>query len=598
MASRSTITTTAGEPPTESLAEPSAGRGAGGRSGGRSRDGGAARVQVPAGLLGALRARGAAGLAAGLAAGAVAGCGIPAFGGSGESDTGTGAPVPSGAAAECPRVGPPPASSGRDLRAMWIATVGNIDWPKNPRASADEQKKQYVRLLDTAAAMHMNAVFVQIRPNSDAFYPSPYEPWSQWITGTQGKDPGYDVLAFMLKEAHARNLEFHAWFNPYRVSRQDDLKKLSPKSPARQHPDWTRKYGGGLWYDPGLPQVRDLVTNAVLDVVRKYDIDAVHFDDYFYPYPEGGEFPDAATHKTYGAGMSKGDWRRANVNTLVQSLSKRIHDAKPWVRFGISPFGVWRNKSTDPAGSPTSALQSHDDIYADTRTWIKKGWLDYVTPQLYWPIGDPRADYAKLVAWWAAQVKGTRVQLTIGQAAYRVGENATWRNPAELSRHLTLNAKYPQVRGDVFFSASDIAANRRGFAARIRADHYARPALRPVVEGRGGAAPPAVQNTSAAPADGGQGGDGVKDVKAVKGLKVTWRASEGAASYAVYRVDGKGPACAAVRPADLIADVRGGGIVDPSAKPGRTYTYYVTALDRLGHQSGPARGATATAPQG
>lgn len=568
MASRSEITTTA--------AASQAGHPAGGGP------------AVEAGLLRRFRARGTAGLAAGLAAGAVAGCGIPALGG-GESGAGEGGPVPSGAPAECPRVGPPPASAGRQLRAMWITTVGNTDWPKKPGASAGEQKKQYARLLDTAAAMNMNAVFVQIRPNSDAFYPSPYEPWSQWITGTQGKDPGYDVLAFMLKEAHARNLEFHAWFNPYRVSRQDDVKKLSPKSPARQHPDWVRKYGKGLWYDPGLPQVRDLVTNAVLDVVGKYDVDAVHFDDYFYPYPEGGEFPDAATHKTYGAGMSKGDWRRANVNTLVQSLSKRIHDAKPWVRFGISPFGVWRNKSTDPAGSPTSALQSHDDIYADTRTWIKKGWLDYVTPQLYWPIGDPRADYAKLVAWWAAQVKGTRVQLTIGQAAYRVGEDSTWKKPAELSRHLTLNAKYSQVRGDVFFSASDIAANRRGFAARIRADHYTRPALRPVADGRGGAAPPAVQDTSAAPAGAGQG---------AKGVKVTWRAAEGATSYAVYRVDGKRPACAPVRPADLIADVRGGGIVDPSARPGRTYTYYVTALDRLHHQSGPARGATATAPQG
>ncbi|WP_021599214.1 glycoside hydrolase family 10 protein [Actinomadura welshii] len=524
-----------------------------------------------------------AAITAGAAMSALAACGIPAFGGSGERDARGGGPVPPGAKAECPQIAAPRDTGGRQLRAMWITTVGNTDWPEGPAA---KQKKRYTELLDTAASMNMNAVFVQIRPNSDAFYDSPYEPWSQWITGTQGKDPGYDVLAFMLKEAHARNLEFHAWFNPYRISRQDDLKKLSPKSPARQHPDWVRKYNKGLWYDPGLPQVRDLATKAVMDVVNKYDIDAVHFDDYFYPYPEDGEFPDGATYKTHGKGMDKGDWRRKNVDTLVESLSGKIHEAKPWVQFGISPFGVWRNKSSDPAGSATSALQSYDDIYADTRTWIKKGWLDYVTPQLYWPIGDPRADYAKLAAWWAGQVKGTGVQLTIGQAAYRVGADAAWKDPAELSRHLALNAKHPQISGDVFFSARDVAANRRGFAARLRDDHYGRPALRPVPARRGGAAPPPVQDTKAAPA-----GDG-------KGVKVTWRPSKGATSYAVYRVEGERPGCAPVDARRLIADVRGGGIVDPGAKKGRVYTYYVTAQDRLHHQSAPGRGATVTAPEG
>ncbi|MEU8801831.1 family 10 glycosylhydrolase [Spirillospora sp. NPDC048819] len=525
----------------------------------------------------------AAALTAAMSAGALAGCGIPALGGTDERGAAARAPVPPGADAECAGVPAPDGAKARQLRGMWIATVGGIDWPKGAGRSAAEQKKEFTRLLDTARQMNMNAVFVQIRPNSDAFYDSPLEPWSQWITGTQGKDPGYDVLAFMLKEAHARNLEFHAWFNPYRVSRDDDLKKLSDKSPARRHPEWVRKYGDGLWYDPGIPQVRELATKAVMDVVGKYDIDAVHFDDYFYPYPEGGEFPDQATYKARGAGMDKDDWRRRNVDLLVEDLSRRIHEAKPWVRFGISPFGVWRNKSSDPAGSDTRALQSYDDVYADTRKWIKKGWLDYVTPQLYWPIGDSRADYAELVAWWAEQVKGTDVHLTIGQGAYRVGADSAWKDPAELSRHLTLNAKYPQVNGDVFFSASDIAENRRGFAQRLRDDHYARPALRPAAAG--GKAPPPVQDTAARPH-----GDG--------DVKVTWRPSEGAAAYAVYRVDGERAACAPVDPAHLIAAVRGGGIIDPSAEPGRTYTYYVTALDRLHHQSAPARGVTVTAPKG
>ncbi|MFF0517709.1 glycoside hydrolase family 10 protein [Actinomadura nitritigenes] len=525
--------------------------------------------------------------AAVLAAGAVtstAGCGVPAFGGGG-SDGDRAGPVTAGAKPECPKVAAPDGDGpSRQVRGMWIATVGNTDWPTEPGRPAATQKKQFTRLLDTAKAMNMNAVFVQIRPDSDAFYPSPYEPWSQWLTGTQGKSPGYDVLDFMVREAHARNLEFHAWFNPYRVSRQDDLKKLAANSPARRHPDWVRKYGGGLWYDPGLPQVRDLATKAVLDVVHKYDVDAVHFDDYFYPYPEDGDFPDAAAYKTYGKGLSKADWRRRNVDTLVQALSQQIHQAKPWVRFGISPFGVWRNKSSDPAGSPTGALQSYDDIYADTRGWIKKGWLDYVTPQLYWPIGDPRAGYAELVAWWADQVKGTKVQLTIGQAGYRVGEPGAWRKADELSRHLTLNRKYPQVRGDVFFSAADIAANRRGFAARLRDDHYSRPAIPPAVTGRGGHAPPPVQDTRAVP-------DG-------EGIKVQWRPSQDAVSYAVYRADGRTAACAPLGDARLIADVRGGGVIDPSAKPGRAYTYYVTALDRLHHESAPARGSTVTAAEG
>ncbi|RFS82327.1 hypothetical protein D0T12_26280 [Actinomadura spongiicola] len=547
-----------------------------------------------------------AALLAAVAAGAAAGCGIPALGGENGRGSGGRGPGPAGAATECPRVDPPDDADGRQLRGMWIATVAGIDWPKDTADTAAEQKRQFTRLLDTATDMKLNAVFVQIRPNSDAFYPSPYEPWSQWITGTQGKDPGYDVLAFMIKEARARNLEFHAWFNPYRISRQDDLKKLSPKSPARQHPDWVRKYGKGLWYDPGLPQVRDLATRVVMDVVTKYDIDAVHFDDYFYPYPEGGaQFPDQATYKAHGRGADKDDWRRENVNTLVRTLSEKIHDAKPWVRFGISPFGVWRNKSTDPAGSATRALQSYDDVYADTRTWIKKGWIDYVTPQLYWPIGDPRADYAELVRWWADQVDGTGVQLTIGQGAYRVGADAAWKNPAELSRHLTLNAEHPEVRGDVFFSASDIAANKRGFADRLRADHYARPAIPPAADHPGRprddtAPPPAVRNTTATPLDG------VRDSAA--GVRVTWRsatatatdadADADAASYAVYRVDGERPGCAPVDPAHLIGHVRGPRLDDPTARPGRTYTYYVTALNSLHHQSRPGRGATVTTPQG
>ncbi|MBG6089458.1 glycoside hydrolase family 10 protein [Actinomadura viridis] len=526
---------------------------------------------------------------AAVAAGALTAC-LPASG----SEDDDKAAVPPGAKAECPAIKAPGDSPARQVRGMWIATVGGIDWPKASAKTVQRQQADFRKLLDTAKAMNLNAVFVQIRPNSDAFYPSPYEPWSQWITGTPGKDPGYDVLGFMLKEAHARNLEFHAWFNPYRISRQADLKKLAPGSPARKHPDWVRKYGKGLWYDPGLPQVRDLATKAVMDVVRKYDIDAVHFDDYFYPYPEGGaDYPDQATYKTYGKGMKKADWRRQNVDVLVRGLSEKIREAKPWVQFGISPFGVWRNKSTDPAGSPTRALQSYDDQYADTRKWIKEGWVDYITPQLYWAVGDPRADYAGLVKWWADLVEGTGVQLTIGQAAYRVGENAAWRKPGELSRHLTLNRRHPAVRGDVYFSAASLAANKRGFARALFDDHYSRPAIPPAVK-TGGAKGGGAKGGGRAPVP-------IQDLRARadgKGVRVQWRPSRDATAYAVYRVEGKKARCARVDPGSLVATVRGGGVIDPGAKPGKTYTYYVTALDRTHHESAPGRGATVTAAGG
>jgi uncharacterized lipoprotein YddW (UPF0748 family) len=536
----------------------------------------------------AAAAKASAGLAAAALALPVAAC-VPARSNTGDREatrpTAT-RPLAAPRTAECPAVKAPDGSSGRELRGMWIATVTGLDWP-DPRRPPARQRADYRRLLDTAKARHLNAVFVQIRPTGDAFYPSPHEPWSQWLTGEQGKNPGYDVLGYLLKEAHARGLEFHAWFNPYRVSRQKDLKRLAATHPARRHPSWVRSYGTGLWYDPGLPQVRDLVSDVVLDVVRKYDIDAVHFDDYFYPYPESSDFPDKATYRAYGKRFSsQAAWRRDNVNTMVKRVSGEVHRAKPWVRFGISPFGVWRNASTDRAGSATRALQSYDDIYADSRLWVKRNWLDYIVPQLYWPIGDRRADYRTLAAWWSRQVHGTDVQLEIGHGAYRVGEPGPWRRPAELSRQLDVNEKHSEVRGDVFFSARDLAANRRGFVDRLVADHYARPALVPAAPRRATGPPP----TPPAKVDA---------TTAARGGQVTlrWRPS-GAARYAVYRVEGRRPDCARPDPHTLLTTAGGATAVDASARPGATYTYYVTALDRTHRESAPARGSTITAPRG
>ncbi|HEU5160305.1 MAG TPA: family 10 glycosylhydrolase [Streptosporangiaceae bacterium] len=527
---------------------------------------------------GAARRAGFALTAAATAAALSAAC-VPALSGTGDRD----AAPPAG---ECRTVRAPDGSTGRQLRGMWIATVAGIDWPSDARRSAARKQADFRRLLDTATALRLNAVVVQIRPTADAFYPSPYEPWSQWITGRQGKNPGYDVLGHMVREAHARGLEFHAWFNPYRVSRQRDLKRLAATNPARRNPGWVRRYGTGLWYDPGLPQVRDLVSKVVLDVVRKYDVDAVHFDDYFYPYPESRDFPDKATYRAYGKGFkSKAAWRRHNVNVMVRRVSGEVHRAKPWVRFGISPFGVWRNAATDRAGSATRALQSYDDIYADSRLWVRRDWVDYIVPQLYWPIGDRRAAYRTLTAWWSRQVRGTDVQLHIGHGAYRVGEPGPWREAGELSRQLDVNKRHPQVRGDVFFSARDLAADRRGFARRLAAGHYARPALVPVAPRRATGRPPAPPAKVTATAPPG------------KAVTVRWRPS-GAARYAVYRVEGKQPGCARIDPRTLVTTAGGAAVLDRGARPGATYTYYVTALDRAHRESRPARGATITASQG
>ena len=276
--------------------------------------------------------------------------------------------------ANCPA--PDPVTPKRQFRAMWIASVANIDWPSRPGLTVAEQKAEYLRLLDAAQRNRLNAVVVQVRPTADSFWPSPYEPWSEWLTGVQGQDPGYDPLRFAVDEAHARNLEFHAWFNPYRVSMQTDPGKLTPEHPARQHPDWVLPYGGKLYYDPGIPAVRRFVEDAILHAVKRYDVDAVHFDDYFYPYPAGTEqFDDEDTYQRYGAGFpDKAAWRRNNIDLLVEELSDRITRTKPWVKFGISPFAVWRNKATDPEGSDTTAgAQTYDDLYADTRKWVRAG---------------------------------------------------------------------------------------------------------------------------------------------------------------------------------------------------------------------------------
>ncbi|MEU7729007.1 family 10 glycosylhydrolase [Streptomyces sp. NPDC040724] len=369
-------------------------------------------------------------------------------------------------------------AAAADFRGMWIASVSNVDWPSQSGLSAARQRTELLRLLDAAVARRLNAVILQVRPAADAFWPSKLEPWSQWLTGEQGADPGWDPLGTAVAEAHARGLELHAWFNPYRVANHTDPDRLAPSHPARRNPGWTVEYGGKLYYNPGLPEVRRFVQDAMFDAVTRYPVDAVHWDDYFYPYPADGEyFDDDEAYEEHGSGFSsRAAWRRHNTDTLVQEMSARLRALRPAVRFGISPFAVWRNSDRDPLGSPTRAgLGTYDDLYADTRKWVREGWIDYIVPQAYWHIGHPTADYADIVPWWARTVAGTGVDLYVGEALYRCDADSTtaaWRDPGELSKHVRLAAGHPEVRGHVYFSAKQVAADPNGAMARVVADHY------------------------------------------------------------------------------------------------------------------------------
>ncbi|MBQ0829767.1 glycoside hydrolase family 10 protein [Streptomyces tagetis] len=392
----------------------------------------------------------------------------------------TTAPAASSALAEQERRrGGAPAT---EMRGLWLATVANRDWPSRAGLSAGEQRAELLRHLDNAVRHGLNTVFFQVRPAADALWPSPYEPWSAYLSGSQGRDPGWDPLGTAVAEAHARGLELHAWFNPYRVAVHEDPARLLPSHPARRHPEWVVPYAGQLHYDPGLPEVRAFVQDAMVDAVERYPVDGVHFDDYFYPYPVAGQdFDDAASHAAHGAGFAtRADWRRDNIDRLVREMAERVRAVRPAARFGVSPFGVWRNAASDPRGSATTAgVQTYDDLHADTLAWVREGRLDYIVPQLYWHVGMDAADYATLLAWWAGAARGSRTRLYIGEALYKAGDparEAQWQDPAELSRHLALARLHPEVRGHVFFAARDLAEDRIGAMARVTADHYGRPA--------------------------------------------------------------------------------------------------------------------------
>lgn len=487
----------------------------------------------------------------------------------------------SGRATADPRCAPVRSAPKRQLRGMWISTFRNLDWPSKPGLSVAKQKRELTGYLDAAVRMHMNAVFVQVRDRADAFYKSSYEPWSQALTGTPGRDPGYDPLAFMVSEAHARGLQLHAWFNPFQVTTEGD-KPLPKNHPAVTHKGWTHRFQGRLYYDPGIPAVRTFVEGVINEVVRKYDIDGVHFDDHFYPYPQPGhKFRDDATYEKYGKGAGKGAWRRQNVDTFVREVGEQTRKAKPWVWYGISPFGIWRNKKSDARGSGTDGLESYDSVYADTRRWVREGWVDYIAPQLYWSMGDKAASYKTLVRWWSGLVKEAPddhpVLLYIGQPAYRVMKGSTdaaFRKGGELNRHLDDNVKQPNVAGDIFFSARDLVANRLHMTDDLTGGPYENPALPPRLDRAPGGDPAAVTRLRAKDGSGK--------------VRLSWSPVRDAAAYAVYRFPGKPDRCGFADNKHLVAVGHGTAYTDADHKDGH---YYVTAVSRTARESDPGTAA-------
>ncbi|TJY43920.1 hypothetical protein E5161_00495 [Cohnella pontilimi] len=352
---------------------------------------------------------------------------------------------------------------GQEIKGAWVSTVFHLDWPSSQSYGQKEvQVQQYVTMLDELQSMGMNAVYVQVRPAADAFYPSAFAPWSKFLTGTQGQNPGYDPLAFMVEETHRRGMEFHAWFNPFRANTGSASETFDAKHVAVRHPEWMVTAAGGKMYiNPGIPAARQEIIDAIMEVVRGYDVDGVHLDDYFYP--SSGNFDDQSAFLAYNPKQiaNLDDWRRDNINEFVRTLGQSIHAVKKEVKFGISPFGVWRNQSADPTGSATNAgITAYDDMHADVRTWIRNNWIDYIMPQIYWSFSYSNARYDVLVDWWAREVDGSNVKLYIGHAPYKLGTSeAGWQTADEIVRQLQYNETRPQVRGDVFFSAKDLRRN-------------------------------------------------------------------------------------------------------------------------------------------
>jgi len=364
----------------------------------------------------------------------------------------------------------------REFRGVWVATVDNIDWPTSRTLTAATQRAELVQILDRAAALNLNAVLLQVRPAADALYNSSLEPWSEYLTGRQGRapDPAYDPLEFAVEEAHKRGLELHAWFNPYRAKHPSATGPLAYNHVAVAHPNSVHKYGNLLWMDPGDPYTQRHSLEVIEDVVKRYDIDGVHLDDYFYPYPEKGEpFPDSATYAKYGHGLSKLDWRRRNVNHFIQSVYEGVHRIKPWIQVGISPFGIYR--SGVPAGI-VAGVDQYDSLAADPVKWLQQGWCDYLSPQLYWPIAQKPQSFTTLLSWWATQNTMGR-HIWPGLYTSRSMTKPAWAK--EICDQINEDRTLTSDQGVVHFSMKPLLLNSNGIGDALLQREYGQPALPP-----------------------------------------------------------------------------------------------------------------------
>lgn len=372
----------------------------------------------------------------------------------------------------------------REMRGLWIATVANIDWPSRSTLTADQQRAELTDIMTRAATTGINTIILQVRPAGDAVYQSSLEPWAALLTGTQGNSPGYDPLAFAIQEAHARGMELHAWINPFRAGNTRDTARLAPLHLYNTKRNLVRVYGRNLWMDPGEPEVQDHSMRVIADIVRRYDIDGIHADDYFYPYVDttaAGQplaFPDDATYSRYSTGAPRDDWRRANVDRFVERLNREVHAIKPTIKVGISPFGIWRPGF--PAG--VDGLDAYASIYADSRKWLQQGWLDYLAPQLYWAISAPKQSFPALLDWWMSQnIAGRHVWP--GLAAYRVGDGSPSAfTMQEIPEQIRATRARPAGTGHILYNTtSALKRNGGALASALAADLYRATALPPAV---------------------------------------------------------------------------------------------------------------------
>ncbi len=466
------------------------------------------------------------------------------------------------------------AQQKREFRGAWIQCVNG----QFKGIGTETMQKTLRYQLDELQKDGCNAIIFQVRPECDALYQSNLEPWSYYLTGEQGcaPQPYWDPLAWMIAESHRRGMELHAWINPYRAKTKTPHTSAANHITSR-HPEWCFQYDGLTLLNPALEESRDFICDVVRDIVERYDVDGLHIDDYFYPYPApGAQIPDAAYYELReDRSMSIDDWRRDNVNKFIKQLGETIHDAKPWVKFGVSPFGIYRNQKSDPNGSRTNGLQNYDDLYADVLLWANKGWIDYCVPQLYWEIGNKAADYDELIHWWNDNC--SRVPLYIGEDVERTVKYPDLQSPSrhQLSAKMLLHSQLPNVKGTVLWYAKAAVDNVGNYGTTLRNVYWRTPALQPLMPQMDSKAPGKVRKLQLLEVDG-------QRVLCWTEPKAK-RWGDIAAHYVVYRFD-KGERINLDDPSKIVA-VSSQPYYELPAQQSGSCVYVVTALDRLQNES-------------